>query len=342
VPVNAFIVKDRGVALPARVSRLPLAGADLTVIVDVPSADAARLPVVQGAISDFAVHLPAQVRLAIVPAGATTSAQPTTDRAAAQTALRAVQPEGKALMGPAISPVLGDVAARPAVRSVVVVVSARSRDFGGWVPNLVAGRPTVYALVTPAGANSVAAVAALKSSGTATQWRTPDALLSALDDVTADVAGQYQVEFESDGGSGSVEIAAEFAGIRASTVITVPAAPSTATPTPSSNARSAGSRPAVVAGSTAPVERPPLVSEPRSAGKGLGGTLTLAVLALVAWFALIGGVALYRQRREREAGFHLGPPEPRDLLAPPHVIDLTDGQPERTPDRNSSSRPAGD
>ncbi|MEP7055398.1 MAG: hypothetical protein ABI912_09145 [Actinomycetota bacterium] len=308
VPATAFTITDRGATVPVKVTQLPLAGSEFTVVADVPVADAAQLSTVQGALADFVYHLSPDIGLAIVPAGAGDTARPTLDRAAALAALQAIRPQDDSTMGPAVSRALADVGARLGVRSVVIIVSARSRHFGGQLADVRPGQPMVYALVTQAGGNSIATVAALKATGTAIQWSSPADLLAALDTVTADFIGQYRLDFETQRDSGTVQVATDYGGIHASAVVAIPAREATA-----------------AAQTVAPSAAPPAASQPKEVSKALGGTFGLAVKAIVGWFAVIGIVAVMRQRTDRRGGFSQRPSvDVERRLRQPQVIDLTD------------------
>jgi hypothetical protein len=311
--------------LPARVTRLPVADVELTVLVDVPAADAATLTTVHGALADFLYHLPRQVRVAMVPAGAAHAPKPVADLKSTLAMLRDIGPQRASPMGAAISRVILDVAHRAATRSAVVVVSGRSRGFLPEIASVAPGRPTVYALVPPAGRRSAASVAASQSVGTTTTWRTAPELLAGLDDVTADLSGQYRVDFPAPLDVNDVDVAVDFAGIAASSRVRIPAiAADEAEPS-----------------AAGPARRAPVAKLPQAAGKGVGGIVKVVFVVLVGWFVIVGLVALLLQhaRRGREQPLPAG--VDGEGVAP-HVIDLTDGSREPSGDVSSQSHPSDD
>jgi hypothetical protein len=327
VPAKSFTVTDRGSVLPARVTRLPIAGVELTVLVDVPATDAATLPAVHGAIADFLYHLPRGVRVAVVPAGALRAPTPVADLKATLAALRDTRPQRASLMGAAISRVIVDVADRTGTRSAVVVVSGRSRGFLPGIARVAPGQPTVYALVPPAGRRSAASVAAFQSVGTTTTWRTAEELLAGLDDVAADLGGQYRVDFAAPADVNSVDVTVDFAGIPASSRVRIPAvAVDEAEPS-----------------SAGPAQRAPVAKVPRASGKGVGSIVKVGLLVLVGWFVIVGLVALLVQQARWRRGRQLVLPAGVDgQRVAPEVIDLTDGSREQSRDVPSQSHPSGE
>ncbi|MDQ1708671.1 MAG: hypothetical protein QOG49_56 [Frankiaceae bacterium] len=307
VPAEAFSVRVGGVATPVKVTRPGVSTTRLTVVLDVPGADAADLPVVKGAIADFLVHLPADQAVSLMAIDAARVPESTTDRAKSLGVLRDMVPAQPSSIESALSGVIARAGARPGWRSVVVFVSARTKEFGKDV-RFRPGGPLVYAVTSPRGSGSAAA-AAKKSGGTFGQWVTGGRLLALLDAVTADLAGQYRLEF-ADSGARPVDIVAAFEGTRVEVAIPAPAEP-LAAPSAANAASSAAAAPSPAAtsagGDAGTVARSRDGDFRRvhdSSGRVL--PLLLASLALVAGLALLPAMAVGRSRtRHRDERYAL-------------------------------------
>ncbi|MEO6715120.1 MAG: hypothetical protein ABIM89_17070 [Mycobacteriales bacterium] len=324
VPAGAFSVRADGVVTPVRVTKLGAATTRLTVVLDVPAADAIVLTVVKGAVADFLVHLPADLAVAVRALDESAAPRPTTERAESLAALRDIRAQEHSATDGALSDVIAGAGGRPGERSVVVLLSARTSSPGPDV-RAAPGGPLVYAVTPPGVSGSAAAVAAESSGGTSGQWTTGAGLLTLLDAVTVDLAAQYRLDFVH-ATTGPVDIVAEFAGTRTEARVVMPAA--TAAPTAAATAAQTAAAPAgkvasSVVAAASPSANAALSQQASGEDRNSGGALQLGGIALLMLFltclALIGDLAFplaeaaggrrARRRTQRFAPGELARPE---------------------------------
>lgn len=321
---SAFSFRQGGASLTATVTRIALASTALTVVVDVPADQSEALTTVQGAISDFIVQLPKDVRVAVTPLTPALLPLPDADHGTALKSLASFEPTVVADPDGALAALLKGVAANTIERSTVIVVTAQLSALDGQPALLSGGRLLVYSVVKATAARGDDA----PRSVTVTRWSTPDNLLAAMDTIAAGLAGQYRVVFSAPA-AGPVELAAEASGIRAEGRVelaeTEPVNPSAVT----------------AASAVAPVPRTPqaLQRDPANdsvtpaPSRGYSSKVAIAIIGLVGWFGIVALVAAMRSRRVAPANArHETEAEIQLPVDAPRQLDLTDGrQRDRAP-----------